>query len=626
MRRNAPLLATLAFPLAAPLAATAQDGMAGDGYLLPEIVVSANRTPTPAESTGSAVSVIGAAEIAEDGRPFALDVLSTQPGISISQSGPAGTTSGFSVRGVPQQYVRVSVDGIEVSDPTSTQVQPSLSGLLLDGVGRIEIVKGSQSALYGGQAVAGIVDITTRRASRDGLESAYLLEGGSYGTARGAYSLAGRDERGEFALTLAHLRSDGFSAAEEADGNDEDDGYKGTRLSATGRVEATDTLSLFASAFAQRESGDADGFDPVTFAPADADNTYDATTWGARAGFDLTAADGRLENRAAASWYDIDRDTDEEDAGPSTFEGDRLKLEYLGGYTVSDALLLQLGADWTRETATTTSLYGNTDGDASVAGVFGQAVWRPRDPLTLTAALRADDHSEFGSYPTGRLSAAWTAAPDTTVRASVGTGFRAPSLYELFSPTYGDPDLDPETSLSADLGVEQRFAGGRGMASATLFLLDIDDLIDFDFAANGYAQVEGTAKSRGVELAGSYDITDSLTLTGNYAYTDARDGNDDRRLRVPMHDVNLGLEATPLERLTAGVEVQYAAGLPDEPFAASEAWTSDYTVVNARVAYAVTDAAQVYLRAENLFDEEYQTVESYSTSGAAVYLGVRGTF
>lgn len=619
MRRAAPLLAALAVPLAA----AAQD----DGAtVLPDIVVSANRTPTAAEATGSAVSVITEGQIVADGRPFALDLIATEPGVSTSQSGPAGTTSGFAIRGAPQQYVRVSVDGIEISDPTSTQVQPSLSGLLLDGVSRIEILKGSQSALYGGQAVAGVIDISSPEATRDGLQSTYLLEGGTYGTARAAYSLAGRNDRGDFGLTVAHLRTDGFSAAEEADGNTEADGYNGTRVSARGTVYATDTLSIFGSAFIQRESGDFDGYDPITFQLTDQDNTYDATTWGARAGVDLTSADGRLENRLAVSWFDIDRDTDEEDIGHSTFNGDRLRVEYLGQYAATDALSLQLGADWSRETATTTSPYGDTDGDADVAGVFGQAIWQPVAPLTLTAAVRNDNHSEFGNYPTGRLSAAWQAATATVVRASAGTGFRAPSLYELFSPTYGNPDLDPETSVSADLGVEQRFAGGRGRASATLFLLDIDDLIDFNFATNGYEQVDGTAKSRGVELSGAFDLTSALTLTGAYTYTDARTADGNRRLRVPMHDLTVGLDATPTARLTAGVEVQYAAGLPDEPFATSVAWRSDYTLVNARLAYAVTDAAQVYLRAENLLDEEYQTVKGYSTSGSAVYFGVRGTF
>ncbi|MFT3975088.1 MAG: TonB-dependent receptor [Amaricoccus sp.] len=623
MRRTAPLLAAFAFPLVAlPVAAAAQDASTDDGAtVLPEIIVSANRTPTAAAATGSSVSVITAEDITADGRPFALDILSTQPGISVSQAGPAGSTSGFAIRGAPQQYVRVNVDGIEISDPTSTQVQPSLSGLLLDGVGRIEVLRGSQSALYGGQAVGGVIDITSPRATEDGLQSTYLLEGGTYGTARAAYSLAGRNDRGDFGLTVAHLRTDGFSSAEEADGNTEPDGYDGTRVSATGTFQATDSLSLFGSAFTQHESGDFDGYDPVTFQLTDQDNTYDTTTWGARGGFDLTT--GALENRLAVSWYDIDRDTDEEGLGASNFTGDRLRLEYLGGYTVSDALLLQLGADWTRETADTTSPYGDTSGDADVAGVFGQAIWQPLDTLTLTAALRNDDHSEFGSQPTGRLSAAWEARPGTTLRASVGTGFRAPSLYELYSPSFGNPDLDPETSVSADLGVEQVFADGRAQVSATLFLLDIDDLISF---TTRYEQVPGTARSRGVELAGSYALTDSVSLTGAYTYTDARDANDARRVRIPLHDLNLGVEATPMPRLTAGVEVQYAAGLPDEPFATSAAWRSDYTVVNARVSYAVTDAAEVYLRAENLLDEQYQTVKGYSTSGSAVYFGVRGTF
>ncbi len=618
-----------ALVLALPAAAAAQTADpaaiadAEEGAVtLPDIIVSANRTPTAAAATGSTVSVITDRQIVEDGRPFALDILGTQPGVTVQQSGPPGTLTGFSVRGAPQQYVRVMVDGIEVSDPTVPQVGAPMSGMLLDDVSRIEVLKGSQSAVYGGQAIAGVIDITTPRPTENGLQTTYTLEGGSFDSFRGALSLAGRDDRGDFALSVAHLQTNGFSAAEEADGNTEADGYDTTRLSASGTLYATDLLSIFGSAFTQHESGDFDGTDPLTFNPADADSTYDTTTWGARTGFALTSPGGALENRAAISWYDVARDT-REDAGPSSFDGDRLRLEYLGTWTQSAGLSVQFGGDWTREDTTTTTPYGDSSGDNEVAGIFAQAIWAPVDPLTLTFALRNDDHSEFGNYPTGRVSAAWEATPGTTLRGSVGTGFRAPSNYELFVPTYGNPDLEPETSVSADLGIEQSFGDGRGQAVATLFLLDIDNLIGFTTA---YEQIPGTAKSRGVELSGSWALTEALTLTGAYTYTDARDANGDRRLRVPMHDLAVGIDGQATERVTVGLGLEYAAGLPDEPFTQSSAWRSDYTLVNARVAYAVTEAAEIYLRAENLLDEQYQTVKGFSTADQSFYFGVRGTF
>lgn len=586
---------------------------------LPDIVVSANRTPTAASATGSAVTVLPGSAIEADGHAFALHILGTVPGVTVNQSGPAGTVTGFSVRGAPQQYTRVLIDGIEVSDPTGPQVAGSLSGLLLDDVGRIEVLRGSQSALYGGQAVAGVIDISTPRPDAEGIETRYLAEGGSFDSYRGSVTVAGRAERSDFALTLVRLQTDGFSAAEEADGNPEDDGYETTRVSASGTYYASELLSVFGSAFGQWQSGDSDAFGGPG---GDAPDTYDTDTWGARAGFDLTSADGRLENRVSVSRYDIDRKT-YETYGDSRYQGERLRAEYLGAWYWSDAVTLQFGGDWTREDTDTATPFGGLSADTSIAGLFAQAIWAPVDPLTVTFALRNDNHSEFGNYPTGRITAAWDLTTDTTLRGSFGTGFRAPSNYELFDPTYGNPGLEPETSVSADIGAEHRFAGGRGNVAATLFLLDIKDLIGF---TTRYEQVSGTARSRGLELAAAWGLTDSLTLSGAYTYTDADDANGAQRLRVPRHDLSVTLDGDVAARTNLALSVRYAADLPDEPFVTSSAFESSYTVVDARIGYALTDHAELYLRAENIFDAQYQTVEGYSTADRSFFAGIRGTF
>jgi vitamin B12 transporter len=594
---------------------------------LPDIVVSANRTPTEAAATGSSVSVLTGAELESDGRPFVLDALRDLPGVTVDQSGPPGTATGFAVRGAPARYVRVLVDGIEISDPAGPQVNASLANLLVDDVSRIEVLKGSQSALYGGQAVGGVIDITSPRAEVDGLASHVLLEGGSYDSFRGSYTATGRDARGEFALTIARMQTDGFSAAEEADGNTERDDYATTRVSGSGRYDLTDRLAIFGSAFQQSESGGFDGFDPLTYAPADAPNRYDADSWGLRAGVDLAALDGRLTSTLAASIYAIDRTSDEQE-GRFTYHGERTRAEYLGEYRQSDALGWQFGADYTREESRSTSPSDppSPNETTSVAGVFGQALWQPSEPLTLTLALRHDDHSEFGGYPTGRVTGAYAVRPDTILRASAGTGFRAPSNFELFDPVYGNRDLDPETSRSADIGVEQGFAGGRGSVTAALFWLRIDDLIDFDFATSRYFQTDGTAESRGLELGAGYEVSDRITLSGAYTYTDARDAAGDARLRVPRHSLFARLAGELTQRARFDLGVQYVADLPDEPFTDSASFETSYTVVNARVAYAVAENAEVYLRAENLTDARYQTVEGYSTAEVSFYFGLTGRF
>lgn len=265
-----------------------------------------------------------------------------------------------------------------------------------------------------------------------------------------------------------------------------------------------------------------------------------------------------------------------------------------------------------------------TKEDSAITGIFGQADWSPIYALTVNAALRLDEHSEFGSYTSGRLTGAYELPTQTVLRASLGSGFRPPSNYELFS-IYGNPDLDPETSLSADLGVEQAFAGGRGNVSATLFWLEIEDLIEYDFATSAYAQSDGTSESKGVELAAAWEITEAVSLLGSYTYTDAEDADGEDRDRIPRHDFSVSL-AGAVNRISYGVEARFVADYTDGGTADTENFDEDFTVVNARVAYALTDQAEVYLRAENLFDAEYQTARGYGTSDQAFFAGIRGTF
>jgi vitamin B12 transporter len=567
--------------------------------------------------------VITGEDIAAQSRPFALDYLTQVPGLAVNQNGPAGTVSGFTLRGLPQQYVRVLVDGIEISDPTAPQVTPSLSNLLAGDIARMEVLKGSQSALYGGQAVAGVIDIRTAVPDAPGVESRVAVEGGSRASWRGAYTLAARGERGDAALTLQGLTTDGFSAAEALDGNTEDDGYETTRASFSTGYYLSDTATLRASGFTQAESGD---FDAGPGVGGDAPNTFDADSWGLRLGLEAQALGA--EHGVAVSRFAIDR-TQVSTFGAFRTEGTRDRVEYLGQRGFGAGLVAQLGADYTRE-ETETRFDGSPNGtlDSWIGGVYAQTIWTPSEPVTVSTALRYDHHSDFGGQPTARVTAAYRTGPGTLLRAALGTGFRPPSTFELSDGFSGNPDLEPEQSVSADVGLEQVFLQGRARASATLFWIEVDDLIEYDFATQRYVQSDGTARSRGLELAGSWAATEAVTLTAGYAYVDAENPDGSPRDRVPTHDLTLGVAAAVTARLTLEGTVQVADGQSDatEVPEGSRDLIGSYALVNVRAAYAVTETAEVYLRAANLFDEQYQTARGYGTSDRAVFAGLSARF
>jgi vitamin B12 transporter len=605
---------------AAPLAFAAAGAFGQDSVELPEIVVlSPNRAETEAARVGSSVSVVERAEIERNGDVNALDTLRRTPGLSVVQSGGPGAASTVRLRGLGAENIQVRVDGIDIADPAGPVITPNLAYLKTGDIGRIEVLRGSQGALYGGDAVAGVIDITTRRAEQDGLNHSLDLEGGSYSTIYGAYSLTGGFDQGEFALNAVGFDTDGFSVADEDDGNTEADGSSNVTLSGFGEVTLGEGLSIGGAARYTDARADNDSGFPIG---DDLDLRQEAVTWGGRAFLRSVAMEDRLENEVSLQYFRSDRD--EIDGGAAdSFDGDRVKAEYLGRYTLSEMATLQFGGDWTRESFDTNSAFAADSGDASIWGGFAQVTLDPTDTITLTGALRYDEHSEFGGFTTGRATAAWRPIEGTKLRASISNGFRTPSLFELYSAGFGNPNLDPETSFSWEVGVDQAFHDGRGLVSVTYFAIDTEDKIGFDPVTFRTTQVPGTTESRGVEIALSWAPVDWVSLGATYAYIDSKDETGAREVRVPRHQAGFSVEARPIEKLRLGVNGTVVADLNDSPFAPDPNFDEDYFLVGAQAAYDVHENAALYVRAENVLDQDYQTVSGYGTSDFAVYAGVR---
>ncbi|MCC5987356.1 MAG: TonB-dependent receptor [Pararhodobacter sp.] len=590
---------------------------------LDEITVSANLVPTEIQRSGASVSVIERAEIEDSGATQLSDLLARLAGVSMVRDGGPGGRTGLRIRGAAQGYVAVYVDGIRIDDPSSTSTATDFGHLSLDDIERIEVLRGSQSALYGGSAVGGVVNITSRRPETDGSSHATFAEGGSYGSAAVGYSFSFRDERVETSLSLTHRRMRGFTSYEGIPGtpgynpDGDPDGFESTRLSFSARYRASDSLTLGIAGFGQRSLNEYDDFG------ADADNEARIRQTGLRAFAEFDT--GAMQHEFSATGYRISRDQFEDGAFVNGFEGRRTGLAYQGVTEATPGLTLVWGADTMRESATADTLVGGSE-STRTSGAFMQALWAVDQGLDIGATARIDRNSAFGSFVTGRLTAAWQATPDTTLRGALARGFRPPSLSERFDDYgwfVGNPDLEPETSLSAEIGLDHHFAGGARV-SATLFWLNTDNLITYDASdfPNTLNNLPGTSRRHGLELSGSVPMTDRLTLTGNYTYTDARTPNGDRLTRVPRHDLSLGLDANLAARWRGGLDLQHVAGRADEFGDSFE----DYTVVNARLRYAATDNADIYLRIENLLDADYQVLPGFGTPNRSFHLGVAARF
>lgn len=599
------LLAALALTTALP--AAAQDAAPG-AIVLDDITLTANREATDLARSGSSVSVLGADDLADRaGQPLARS-LSRLPGVTLRQSGPLGTTGSLILRGAPAQYLPVVIDGIEVSDPAAGQPSYDIGGMIGQSVNRTELLRGAQSALYGSRAVAGVLSLQSLRPTEDGLHHHFGIEAGSFDTLTASYGATLRRADADLAFQVSHIRSDGFSARDEWDGNFEDDGYESTRLSFYSAYALESGATIGFNGFWEDSTGDFDDFGgDVTGTPGDDYN--DRESYGLR-GF-AQFQTGAVDHEIALTRYRIDRQS-WSNGTVTPFVGTRTKLSWQGAADLGGGVRAVFGADTEKEEAK-----GN--GDARLNGVFVETTTALGNRIDVTTSVRRDDHSRFGGFTSGRVTAVWRAADDLLFRAALGNGFRAPSLYELFGP-YGNASLEREESRTHEVGVEKQW--GDSHLRATAFWLRANNLIGWDdrgttdWSDDGYNQVPGTARRRGVELDGRYAFGAGHALTASYTFIDNQ--VDSEWAKVPERTLNLGAETVLATGTTAGIQIQHVAGRPND--------MDDFTTVDLLVSHPVRDNATAYLRLENALDEDYQWVDGYGTSGRAIYAGLHASF
>ncbi|QIR85576.1 TonB-dependent receptor [Paracoccus sp. AK26] len=600
---------TAALALTTALPAAAQDA-ASRPFVLDDLTLTANREPTELSRSGSSVSVLTEEDLQDRASQPLSRSLTKLPGVTLIQRGPLGTTGSLEVRGAPARYVPVVIDGIEVSDSTAPTPSYDIGGQITAGVGRVELLRGAQSALYGSRAIAGVLTLESLRPTEDGLHHHFGIEAGSYNTLTASYGATLRRNDTDLAFQISHIRTDGFSALDEADGNFEEDGYEATRLSFYSAHRLDNGATIGFNGFWEDSTADIDYSSDATGTPGD--DYSENESYGLR-GF-AQFATGAVDHDIALTRYRIARDS-YYNGFPTSFEGVRTKVSWQGATDIGQGVRAVFGADTEKEEAE-----GN--GDARISGVFVETTAALGNRIDITTSLRRDDHSRFGGFTSGRVAAVYRADGDLLFRAAIGNGFRAPSLYQLFDPFIGTATLEREESRTHEIGVEKQWGGSH--LRATAFWLKTGNLIGYDnndtpldFSDDFYNQVDGIARRRGIEIDGRYAFGARHALTATYTFIDNQTNVPDWA-QVPERVLNLGAETTFATGTTAAIDLQHVAGRADD--------LDDFTTVDLSVSHPVRDNATAYLRVENVFDEDYQWVRGYGTSGRAVYAGLRASF
>ncbi|HWK54420.1 MAG TPA: TonB-dependent receptor, partial [Hyphomicrobiales bacterium] len=506
---------TLALAVAAStlsLPALAQEGGRG----IEEIVVTSSRVPVPLRQIGTSVSVITEDEILAHGNLSISDVLRQMPAIAASNTGGAGKATSVRIRGEEGFRTLTIFDGMRLSDPSGTQIGPQMEHLMSSGIGRVEVLRGPQGLSYGADA-GGVINISSRQ-SGQGFNGSLDAQAGRFGTEQYSGNVAGANERADFFVSASRYETDGFNTQVADNVLADDDGYENTTLH--GRF-GVDLNEHWRAELVHRQVDGETEFDGcfLTTTVHDCLATYDMKA--TRAALDYTS--DSFSHSFSYAITDTDRDNLSE--GISTFasKGELERWEYVGSARELPGFDLVYGADLER-----TSM---NDQSRDNVGYYVEALTDFSDQLFLTAGVRHDDNDDFGTNNSYRVSGAYLIDLDNSAtlkfKSSYGTGFRAPSPYEIqynagdFAyPPASLVKLNQEKSRGAEAGVEYFTDAGLHL-ELVYFNQEVKDAIYFDLETfSGYLQDVGTSRSRGVEFNSTIPVGESLELRGNYTYND----------------------------------------------------------------------------------------------------------
>jgi vitamin B12 transporter len=607
---------------------------ATDGDEQPVVVVSATRVPTPAVEIASSVTVITAEDIDARQLRTISDVLKAVPGLNVVQTGgPGGVTSVF-IRGTNSNHTKVLIDGIDVSDPSNSTGAFDFGQLLTEDIESIEVLRGPQSGLYGSDAIGGVINIITHN-GQGPMTLTARLEGGSFETFNQAARLSGSQDAFHYSVNVAHFHA-GATPVTPLDllppGEVRNDDYNDNlTLSTKLRYDISSNLDvgLVARYSDIHLHTTGEDFPPPLFTGVPAAEQTTAATDASFARLTLhgIAFDGLLEQTLGLAYAHPRTSTVEPQTPAALNSGDRRKADWQGNFRIAQGETLVTGAEYERDEISEPI-------SASVHMAAGYAELQSQLGTHWFSALnvRYDDNSRFGGKTTWRFAPAWVVTEsDTKLKASVGTGFKAPTLSELYQSFppffFANPDLKPETSTGWDAGFEQGFAHGVVRFGATYYYNRIHDLITTDVTGTTYANI-GEATTDGIESFIAWQPLTQLTLRLDYTYTEATDQvSHQELLRRPKHKGTLLAQWHPTSAWQLSLDVLAVGTWVDgnRDFSISRLDAPGYTTVNVATSYDLNAHLTLFGRINNLFDRHYENPVGFLQPSLGAYAGIRLT-
>ena len=608
---------------------------------VPTIVVTPTRSPVPLNQIASSMTVIDREEIEKKNKPTVTELLEEVPGIAIANSGGVGQSTRIFMRGTNSNHVLVMMDGVAINDPSDPATAFDFSNLTTDNIERIEILRGPQSTLYGSQALGGVINIITRKGGGDARTTAFA-EYGRYNSSKIGIDRLGEIGRTTYSFSASNSHTSGISAFDKQFGGQEKDGNNTYTFSGNAASRLTDNFTARIVARYNRSVSDFDSVGSLGIGGARPDDdplpNGDSRYINARASGELSLMDGKWTQELGLSTLNVHRDMTAEFFDSvyaphferQQFIGTRNTVDWIHRLSMITNHLVTVGGEISSD-----SFEKNTDIEPlDTVNVDNRAVFVDDQfssgPVFVNAGARVDDHQSFGTEFTWKIAPGYRiASTGTVLKASYGTGFKAPSLSQLFDPTSGNTLLGPEKSKGWDAGFEQALLEGKANFGATVFRNNITDLVGFG-PAPLFATINiGKARAEGVEASLTLRPRLDWRIDSSYTYTLSEDRTHDTALlRRPKHLANVTSVYDYSASGDVRVNIRHVSSSRDWDWATS-AFKVDvkaFTTVNIITNYRLDRGLTIYGRIDNLFDERYEEIDGFGQPGISLTVGAKANF
>ncbi len=567
------------------------------------ILITPNRFDIKVNQTASNVIILDRKDIEKSSSSTLSEILDSQPGITSGNQGGIGQTSSYFVQGFEKKYISILIDGVSYADNTATQSETYLNTISLDEIERIEILKGPQGSIYGSSGAGGVISIITKGNSKKGINSSISSNFGSYGTVSSTINTGFSADKWDLNFSVNGTHSDGFSAKNSVEG-EENDSFNSAKTSLKGSIQNDNNLKV--TGYLRQIDN------KIQYDNAFTENDFNK----------LRQSSGSIKIEKNLNKFDsflqISKQRTVRQFGIYQYYGDTFNFDFLNRYIISNDQNVILGFEYDDEKYNDKTLRADKDRHSFLLGVNSSLT----NNLGYDLSLRKENDSSYGSQKSTRAEGYYEFYPALRLALSNSTGFRNPSLYETFDPTYGTRTLTPETTETKRITISGKTELINGGYSLNAYKSKISNLIASAAGTFIYYNADGDTNISGIEGNVNSKLGEKLFSNFGFVTTHKKTSDNKKNILLPRYSISGSLNYIFKKDFNLNTNFNYSEGSYDT----SSVELPSYTTVGLKANYKINQNYKINLSVVNIFDEDYVVNKGYNTSGRALYLGFKSEF